>query len=46
MQFFSASEDSLSELNAKGIKKLQNFIRKEEERETWSVVGVWFGEVM
>ena len=29
------SEDSLNELNAKGIKKLHNFMRREEEKDTW-----------
>ena len=28
-------EDSLNELNVKGIKKLHNFMRREEEREAW-----------
>jgi len=36
--FLVPIEDGLNELNAKGIKKLHNFIRKEEERETWLVV--------
>ena len=36
--FLTPIEDSLNELNAKGIKKVHNFIRKEEERETWLVV--------
>ena len=36
--FLISSEDSLNELNTKGIKKLHNFIRKEEEREAWLVV--------
>jgi len=36
--FLTLIEDSLNELNAKGIKKVHNFIRKEEERETWLVV--------
>ena len=29
------SEDSLNELNAKGIKKLHNFMRREEEKDAW-----------